>query len=121
MEKTITITGRDGRRRRTLKRALALVLVALGAGMAASAVVGPAGLGVMQYRTSATTANQLAGSDLAALLIVFPAAVIAAVLVFRGHAAGPVLGSGVGVYAIYTYAQVVIGQEYLRLPGNVEY
>jgi hypothetical protein len=89
--------------------------------MAASAVVGPAGLGVMQYRTSATTANQLAGSDLAALLIVFPAAVIAAVLVFRGHAAGPVLGSGVGVYAIYTYAQVVIGQEYLRLPGNVEY
>jgi hypothetical protein len=89
--------------------------------MAASAVVGPAGLGVMQYRTSATTANQLEGSDLAALLIVVPAAVIAAVLVFRGHAAGPVLGSGVGVYAIYTYAQVVIGQEYLRLPGNVEY
>jgi hypothetical protein len=26
----------------------------------------------------------------------------------------------VGVFAVYTYAQVVVGQEYLRLPGNVE-
>jgi hypothetical protein len=24
------------------------------------------------------------------------------------------------VYVLYTYAQVIIGQEYLRLPGNVE-
>jgi hypothetical protein len=27
---------------------------------------------------------------------------------------------GVSVYVLYTYAQVIIGQEYLRLPGNVE-
>lgn len=34
--------------------------------------------------------------------------------------AAPLLACGVGGYALYNYAQVVIGQEYLRLPGNVE-
>ena len=33
---------------------------------------------------------------------------------------GPFLTMGVSVYVLYTYAQVIIGQEYLRLPGNVE-
>ncbi|MGQ1838694.1 hypothetical protein ACT4S2_09570 [Kocuria turfanensis] len=75
----------------------------------------------MQYRTSPTTLNQLVGSDAAALVVIAPLAVVAAVLVVRGHPAGPVLGGSIGVYAVYTYAQVVIGQEYLRLPGNVEY
>jgi hypothetical protein len=42
------------------------------------------------------------------------------VLVVRRHVAGAVLAGGIGVFALYTYAQVVIGQEYLRLPGNVE-
>jgi hypothetical protein len=32
----------------------------------------------------------------------------------------PQLALGIGVFAVYTYAQIVIGQEYLRLPGNVE-
>lgn len=114
-------TGNVRRRQRTAERALAFVLVALGLGVAASSLVGPLGLGIMQYRTSETTVNQLVGSDAAALFVVFPSTVLAAVLVFRGNPAGPLLASGIGVYAIYTYAQVVIGQEYLRLPGNVEY
>lgn len=109
------------RRQGTLERALALVLVALGSGMAAASLMGPLAFGFMEYRTSETTVNQLVGSDAAALFVVFPAAILAAVLVFRGRPAGPLLGSGIGVYAIYTYAQVIIGQEYLRLPGNVEY
>lgn len=109
------------RRQRTMERALALVLVALGSGMAAASLMGPLAFGFMEYRTSETTVNQLVGSDAAALFVVFPAAILAAVLVFRGRPAGPLLGSGIGVYAIYTYAQVIIGQEYLRLPGNVEY
>ncbi|WP_159829293.1 hypothetical protein [Arthrobacter sp. 9AX] len=89
--------------------------------MAAASLVGPLGFGFMQYRTSDTTINQLLGSDAAALFVVFPATILAAALVFRDQPAGRLLGSGIGVYAIYTYAQVVIGQEYLRLPGNVEY
>jgi len=32
----------------------------------------------------------------------------------------PLFAVGIGVYALYTYAQVIIGQEYLRLPGNVD-
>lgn len=122
MKNTAGLAAVKGRRRQgTMARALALVLVALGLGMAASSLMGPLGFGFMQYRTSETTVNQLVGSDAAALFVVFPATVLAAALVFRDHAAGPLLGSGIGVYAIYTYAQVVIGQEYLRLPGNVEY
>lgn len=122
MEKTAGTTKRDGRpRQRSGERVLVFVLLALGVGMAASSILGPLGFGLMQYRTSVTTANQLMGTDLAALFVVFPATIIAAALTFRGHMAGPALGSGIGVFAVYTYAQVVIGQEYLRLPGNVEY
>ncbi|WP_455834271.1 hypothetical protein [Pseudarthrobacter siccitolerans] len=122
MENTAGWAAGNGRRRqRGMARVLAVVLVALGVGMAVASLAGPLGFGFMQYRTSETTVNQLVGSDAAALFIVFPATVIAAVLVFRGYAAGPLLGSGIGVYAIYTYAQVIIGQEYLRMPGNVEY
>lgn len=122
MDRTAAQPAMNVRRRlRTLNRMLALVLVALGSGMAAASLVGPLGFGLMQYRTSETTVNQLLGSDAAALFVVFPATVATAFLVFRNHPAGPLLASGIGVYAIYTYSQVVIGQEYLRLPGNVEY
>ena len=113
-------TGSEKGSRRS-GRFLAPVLLALGMGMATASLVGPVGWGLMQYRTSPTTLNQLLGADTAALVLVAPLAVVAAVLVRRGHPAGPLLGSGIGVFAIYTYAQVIIGQEYLRLPGNVEY
>jgi hypothetical protein len=101
-------------------RVLAIALLVLALGMAASSIVGPVGLGLMRYRTSETTLNQLLGSDAAALFVVVPIAVAGAVLAFRRHLAAPLLGLGVGVYALYTYAQVIIGQEYLRLPGNVD-
>lgn len=115
------VAGKGRRREQATARALAIVLLALGLGMAVSSLMGPLGFGFMQYRTSETTVNQLVGSDAAALFVVFPATIAASVLVLRGNPGGPLLGSGIGVYAIYTYAQVVIGQEYLRLPGNVEY
>ena len=44
----------------------------------------------------------------------------AAALAARRHPIAPLLGLGVGVFGLYTYAQVIIGQEHLRLPGNVE-
>jgi hypothetical protein len=99
---------------------LAAVLGLLGLGMAASSIVGPIGLGLMTYRTSSTTLNQLEGSDAAVLFVIAPLTLIAAVLAARGHRAAPLLAAGVGSFALYTYAQVIIGQEYLRLPGNVE-
>ena len=101
-------------------RLLALVLGALGVGLLAAPLLGPLGLGVMEYRTSPTTLNQLLGSDAAALFVAAPLCLAAAALVLRGNHAGPPLAGGIGAYAVYTYAQVIVGQEYLRLPGNVE-
>ncbi len=105
----------DGRR-----RLLAAAVAGLAAAVAIASLLGPLMLGLLQYRTSPTTLNQLLGSDAAALFVVAPLGVLAAVLVARRQAAGAVLAGGVGVFALYTYAQIVIGQEYLRLPGNVE-
>jgi hypothetical protein len=98
----------------------AAAVAALGAAIALTSVLGPLLLGLIRYRTSPTTLNQLLGSDAAALVAVAPLALAAAVLVTRRHPAGALLAVGVGAFALYTYAQVVIGQEYLRLPGNVE-
>jgi hypothetical protein len=88
--------------------------------MAASSVLGPVGLGLLTYRTSSTTLNQLEGSDAAVLFVIAPLTLVAALLAARGHRAAPLLAAGIGSFALYTYAQVIIGQEYLRLPGNVE-
>jgi hypothetical protein len=101
-------------------RLLGITLVALACGVAVSAVLGPLVLGALQYRTSPTTLNQLTGSDAAGLLVVAPLALVAGVLTLRRSPAGPLLALGPGGYVVYTFAQVVIGQEYLRLPGNVE-
>jgi hypothetical protein len=99
---------------------LAAAVAGLGAAIALTSLMGPLALDLMRYRTSPTTLNQLLGSDAAALFVVAPLAMVAVVLVVRRHAAGAMLATGVAVFALYTYAQVIIGQEYLRLPGNVE-
>ena len=99
---------------------LCITLVALAVTMASVSVLGPLVLELMSYRTSRTSLNQLLGSDAASLFIIAPLTLVAAALAWRGHRAAAPLASGIGVFAIYTYAQVVIGQEYLRLPGNVE-
>jgi hypothetical protein len=106
--------------RSTSGRRLAVVLGVLAGLLAAAALLGPLVLDVVTYRTSPTTLNQLLGSDAAVLAVVTPLAVLAAVLGARGSAVAPPLAAGVGVFAVYTYVQVVVGQEYLRVPGNVE-
>ena len=104
----------------TERRWLAGALAALAAGVALTAVLGPLVLGVLVHRTSDTTLNQLLGVDLANLFVVAPFSVAVAVLAWRRHRAAPVLALGPAVYAVYTFTQVIVGQEYLRLPGNVE-
>ena len=85
-----------------------------------AAIIGPLVLGVLDYRTSDTTLHQIVGGDLAALFVVAPVCVIVAVLSWRGHRAAAVLALAPAVFALYTYAQLIVGNEYLRLPGNVE-
>jgi hypothetical protein len=101
-------------------RWLATALTGLALGMAAVAVLGPLWAGVLVHRTSATTVNQLVGADAAGLLVVAPVCLVVAVLAWRGHRAAPALALAPAVYAGYTYTQYVLGQEYLREPGNVE-
>ncbi len=101
-------------------RPLTAALTVLAALLAAAALLGPLVLDAVTYRTSVTTLNQLLGSDAAVLAVVAPLAALAAVLAARRSPAAPPLAAGVGVFALYTYVQVVVGQEYLRVPGNVE-
>lgn len=120
MVATTRIPARPTPRVRSPYRLISGTVGALALAMAAASVLGPVALGLMEYRTSPTTLNQLIGSDAAALFVVAPLGLAAAVACYRASPAGALLASGIGAFATYTYAQVVIGQEYLRLPGNVE-
>lgn len=104
----------------TARRWLVAALLGLSAGVATAAVLGPLWAEVIRYRTSPTTLNQVAGGDLAALALVAPVALLAAVLVARGHRAGPVVALAPGGWAMYVHAQLIVGQEHLDLPGNGE-
>lgn len=99
---------------------LASLLGMLGLGIATASILGPLVTGTLAYRTSDTTLNQVVGGDLAALVLVAPVALVAALLVLRAHPAGPVLALAPALWAMYMYAQLVVGQEYLQLPGNNE-
>jgi hypothetical protein len=94
--------------------------IALGAGIAASAILGPLVLKVIRFRTSANIENQFAGGEVMSLVGVAPMAVAAGVLWLRGHRLAPPLALGSALYAVYTYTTAVIGQEYGRYDGNVE-
>ena len=95
-------------------------LLVLGAAVGAVAVLGPLVLDVLRYRTAATGVNQIVGGDAAALAVVVPVTVAVAVLAVRGHPAAPVLALAPSIFVVYTYTQLILGNEYLRLPGNVE-
>lgn len=101
-------------------KVMAVLTVALGVGVAAVSVLGPLVLDVLRYRTSNTTLNQITGGDLAGLVVVATVALVAAVLLWRGHRAGPVVALAPALWAVYMYAQLIVGQEYLQLPGNNE-
>jgi hypothetical protein len=101
-------------------RLLGAGLVVLGAAVAAVATLGPLVLDVLHYRISPTSLNQIVGGDAAALTVVAPIAVAVGVLAIRGHPAAPVLALAPSNFVVYTYTQLILGNEYLRLPGNVE-
>ncbi len=98
--------------------ATGLLMLGLGAGLVA--ILGPLGLGVIEYHTSAAAANQIAGGDVASLLIVAPLSLVAAALVARGRRAGALLALGPAAYAAYTYTQLALGGDVARYDGNSE-
>jgi hypothetical protein len=102
------------------RRVAGLGSIALGAGIAAGAILGPLVLRVIAFRTSAHLENQFVGGEVVSLGVVAPAAITAGALWLRGHRLAPALAIGPALYAVYTYTTAVLGQEYARYPGNVE-
>ncbi len=94
--------------------------MALGIGIAVSAVLGPLVLKVITFRTSDHLENQFVGGEVVSLAVVAPLAITAGVLWLRGHRLAPPLALGPALYSVYTYTTAVLGQEYSRYDGNVE-
>ncbi|MGX6607086.1 hypothetical protein ACWKSP_33930 [Micromonosporaceae bacterium Da 78-11] len=105
---------------RSSNRVLGFGLLLLAMAVATVAALGPLLFGVLRYRISATSLNQVIGGDAAALIVVVPVTVAVGVMALRGHPAAPVLALAPSVFVVYTYTQLIVGNEYLRLPGNVE-
>jgi hypothetical protein len=103
-----------------MHRQLTAGLALLGTGVTAAAVLGPLVTGVLEYRTSELARNQIVGGDAAALVVVAPVCLALAVLAARRHRAAPVLALAPAFFAAYLYSQLIMGNEYGRLPGNVE-
>ena len=95
-------------------------LIALGAGVAASAVLGPLVLNVVKLRTSEAIGRQFMGGELVSLTLVAPVSIAAGILWLRRHRLAPALALAPALYAVYTYTTVVVGEEYALYPGNVE-
>lgn len=101
-------------------RWFAPALFALGAGLAALALGGPLGFGVIEYRYQTSMQNQAIGLDAFALTVVAPIAVFAGVLARRAHPAAPFVALAPSGFALYMLVQYVIGPEYLTVDGNGE-
>lgn len=101
-------------------RLLGAGLVSLGGLITLYAVLGPLVLDVIHFRTSAAGLNQIRGGDLAALIVVVPVCMAVGRLAWRGHPAAPMLALAPAIFAMYMYSQLILGNEFLHLPGNVE-
>jgi hypothetical protein len=99
---------------------LSVLLVILGIGAAAVALLGPLGFDFIEYRNSAGAINQTQGGDVAGILLVAPLCIWAAVLVARRHAAGAVLALGPALYGSYVYIQLGFVGDVTRYDGNSE-
>lgn len=77
---------------------------ALGLAVAAVALLGPLGTGKLRYRVPPSVRDQLAATDAVALALVAPLGLLAAALLRRRAAAGPLLAVGTALCAWYLTA-----------------
>lgn len=104
----------------TRRRILVGALVLLAVGLAANALLGPLGLGAIEYHHGSSMTAQTVGLDAVAIGLVAPIALFAAWLVHRERLSGPVLAFLPGAFAAYMAPQYVVGPDYVGLPGNNE-
>jgi hypothetical protein len=97
-----------------------MALVLLAAGLVATAMLGPLGLGVLVWRVSPSGLIQLYGAHIAELVLVVPSMLAAAWLWRRGHALAPALALGGAAYALYVSVQFVLYPDYTLHEGNNE-
>lgn len=103
-----------------MSRWLVYGLFALAAGLVANTLLGPLFTVTIRYHYGETLINQGIAVDAVALFGAVPIAVLAAILMLRGHRAGPVLAFIPAAFTAYMAPQYVIGPDYLGLPGNNE-
>ena len=94
------------------RRMVGFGLVALGGGLAASAILGPLVLKVIKFPVSANMENQVVGGDVASLALAAPASVAAGVLWWRRHRLAPALALAPSLYALYYAVSLVVGEQY---------
>ena len=99
---------------------LSAALYLLAGEILAYIVLGPLMTGVIVLRTSASGLAQVMGGDLAALIVVVPACLIAGVMVSMSTRGGALVAIAPAGFAVYTYSQIFLGSEFLARPGNVE-
>lgn len=102
-------------------RWLAAGLIVLGVGVAMVALLGPLVSDVIDYHVSDGAANQIAGGDVAGLVLVAPVSLLAGTLVARRHRAGTVLALGPAAYVAYTATQLAVSGDIDRYAGNSEH
>lgn len=95
-------------------------LLALGAGLAATSVLGPLVTGVIKYRVTDLMVSQLKGADAVSLFVVAPGCIALGIAALRGHRMAAPLALGPAAYTVYMAAEVIIGPDYAGIPGNVE-
>ncbi|WP_206510402.1 hypothetical protein C5142_22980 [Rhodococcus sp. BGS-1C] len=80
--------------------------------LVSNSILGPLGIGIIDYPISTTLQNQLIGLELVTLVLVTPLSIAAGVLALRGHRAAGPLAFGPAAYTAYMFVQYVLGPEY---------
>lgn len=97
-----------------------LGIACLGIAVAATAFLGPLGVGWMTFRLSDNAVTQFKGGEIVSLGVVAPLLILAGWLWIRGHPLAAPLAIGPALYTCYTYTTAVLGQEPTLYDGNVE-
>lgn len=99
---------------------LAVVLILIGAGAAAVALLGPLGVGAIDYHVSSGAADQLRGGDVAGLMLAAPVSLVAAWFALRGRVGADTLALAPASYGLYMYTQLAVSGDLARYGGNSE-
>jgi hypothetical protein len=99
---------------------LAVLVAILGLGAMAVALLGPLGLGAIEYHVSAGASAQIRGSDAVSLLLVGPLCLFTAWLLWRRRPGAEQLALAPAAYGLYGYTQLAISGDLGRYPGNSE-